>query len=124
MPLLVARWWGIVPHLPSERSEHGPWPEETLWERLSDPAAPLPEGADDETRALWAVPWRAWGVHCHERGVSRTYVDAGDQGTFLVRREEAGTLSLLPRPSSLLWGDLQAVGVAVRSGDPSQGEEW
>ena len=124
VPLLVARWWGIVPHLPVERSEHGPWPEEILWHRLTDPGAEPPVGADDEARALWAVPWRAWSVHCHERGVHRTYVDAGAYGTFLVRRDETGAVSLLPRPSSLLWGDLQAVGASVRPGDPSRDEEW
>ncbi len=121
VPLMVARWWGIVPRLPADRPALGPWSEEDVWHRLTDPTTPPPEDADEATLAMWALPWRAWGVRCPERAISRTYLDVRDQCTYVLSRLGSGGLRVVPRPSSLIWGDLQTISAEVRGMDDADG---
>ncbi|MEP7160983.1 MAG: hypothetical protein ABI746_07750 [Dermatophilaceae bacterium] len=121
IPLWVARWWGIVPRLPTDRMALGPWPEEDVWRRLADPTTPPPADADEATLAMWVLPWRAWGVHCPERTISRTYLDVRDECTYVLHREGSGVLRAVPRPSSLIWGDLQTISAEVRGRDDADG---
>ncbi len=121
IPLMVARWWGVVPRLPTDRPALGPWPEEDVWHRLTDPTTPPPDDADEATLAMWALPWRAWGVRCPEREISRNYLDVRDQCTYVLHRQGSGGLRAVPRPSSLIWGDLQTISAQVRGMDDDDG---
>ena len=108
VPILLARWGRLEPSRETTHGPFGPYEVDAVMRRCLDPHEPAPEGLDADSAEMWRRPWRVWGAQCDERNISLTFVDVPGHGPHVVRRR-GDVVSLTARPSSLLWGDLQAV---------------
>lgn len=113
VPLVLALWGRLRPSDPDRTEEIGPFAFPALQERVLTGRGDPPPFADDVVEQMWAAPWRIWSAQCDERAVSLSYVDIEGHGVFAVRRED-DQVRLVPRHSSLLWGDLQGVLAPLR----------
>lgn len=124
LPIVFARWGGLAPAWNYDAA-HPLSDPATVDARVTDGAAPPPDGADETLRDLWARPWTRWSVHCDDRGVVAEYLAVAGAGQYVVRRRAGGATMLAPRPGSLVWGDLQKL-VAGLPGqiDPDDRADW
>lgn len=115
VPIVLARWGRLQPSVRAAGTGYGPIAREAIWARCASSAEPPPVGADEAMAGLWSRAWRVWGAQCDVRDFMLTYVDVEGLGTFAIRRAGDESVRLVPRPSSLLWGDLQGVLGPLRS---------
>lgn len=109
VPVVLAGWGRLQPMLQTADDRHGPIDPDAFRRRCQTAAEPVPAGADDTLAGIWRTLWRVWGAQCDLREIALTYVDVEGYGTYVVRRDDDGAITLGTRPSSLLWGDLQSV---------------
>lgn len=109
VPIVLAGWGRLQPMAQAPAGSHGPIDRDAFRRRCATPAEPVPAGADAPLAALWRAPWRLWGAQCDAHEISLAYLDVEGFGTYVVRHAAEDALQLAPRPSSLLWGDLQGV---------------
>lgn len=108
VPLLLARWGGLTPAW-TVGDRLAPLAADVVRRRVLDPQQPLPDGADDDLVELWQRPWTWWTVATAGREVDLEFINAADRGQLVPRDKTDGSLRLVARPGSLVWGDLQQV---------------
>lgn len=124
LPIVLARWGALNPSWTSETT-HVLSDPSLIRRRVQDAGILPPSGAHDELRELWQQDWTRWGVSVSELEIELEFLAIGGHGQYAVRTRADGAALLVPRPSSLLWGDMQLIlaGLPGRS-DPDAVETW
>lgn len=108
VPLVLARWGRLHPTHDTVQASYAPVDFATMMLRCRDPRVPAPTSFDDVGCRLWDAPWLVWGAQCDVLDISLAYLDVPGLGVHAIRRND-DEVRIVPRPSSLLWGDLQSL---------------
>lgn len=108
IPVLLARWGGLAPTWTLTEALT-PVDAMAVRRRVLDAREPLPADANTQLADVWERPWTWWAVATADRRVDVQFIDAGDRGQCVVHDVADDRTLLVPRPGTLVWGDLQQV---------------
>lgn len=108
IPILLARWGGLAPTW-TVAEPLTPLRASAIERRVVDAEEPLPSGANADLAEVWERPWTWWAVATTGREVDLQFIHAGDRGQFVSHVVQDDRTRLVPRPGTLVWGDLQQV---------------
>lgn len=124
LPIVLAKWGALNPAWNYDAA-HELIDAKLIEQRVRDSSTPAPDGADEELRWLWQQEWTQWGVVAPQLGVELEFLTIAGHGHYVVRTRQDGVTVLAPRPSSLLWGDVQSILAALPGRtDPDAAEDW
>lgn len=108
IPVLLARWGGLAPTW-TVTDPLTPVGARAIQRRVLDAQEPPPADTHAELADVWERPWTWWSVATADRQVDLQFIHAGDRGQYVSHDRQDGDALLVPRPGTLVWGDLQQV---------------